>query len=99
VLEATERLLELTFLRHIPLWSTWATIRKLLILSTIYKLSLCQVYYTAAFVHAEVKEDMYIDIPCGFRKPGKVLKLKNLLNELQQTPSNFFKYLKSKFAS
>jgi Reverse transcriptase (RNA-dependent DNA polymerase) len=77
---------------------SWTTIRTLLILSTIYNLSSCQVDYTAAFVHAEVKEDIYIDMPRGFQKPGKVLKLKKSLYGLRQSPRNFFEHLKSKFA-
>ena len=69
---------------------SWITIRTLLILSTIYNLSSCQVDYTAAFVHAEVKEDIYIEMPHEFQKPGKVLKLKKLLYGLRQSPHNFF---------
>ena len=40
---------------------------------------------TAAFVHTDVEKDgnIYVEMPHGFRKQGKVLKLKNTLYGLQ----------------
>ena len=47
---------------------------------------------------AEEKErsGVYIEMPRGFREPGKVLKLKRSLYGLKQSPRNFFLHLKSK---
>jgi len=74
----------------------WTMVRMMLILSVILALSTRQVDYTAAFVHAPMEEDVYIDMPRGFSEPGKVLKLKKLLYGLKQSPRNFFQFLKSK---
>jgi hypothetical protein len=74
----------------------WTTVRLMLILSVILGLSTRQVDYTAAFVHAPMEEDVYIDMPRGFSKPGKCLKLKKSLYGLKQSPRNFFQHLKGK---
>ena len=89
----------------------WTTIRLMLVLSIILNLSTCQVDYTAAFVHVPIDKDpewetlseeqrnrsgVYIEMPRGFRQPGKVLKLKRSLYGLKQSPRNFFLHLKSK---
>jgi len=68
----------------------------MLVLSTILGLSTHQVDYTAAFVHAPMEEDVYVDMPRGFSEPGKVLKLKKSLYGLRQSPRNFFQHLKGK---
>jgi Reverse transcriptase (RNA-dependent DNA polymerase) len=67
--------------------------------------------YTAAFIHAKIDCDtnwdslsdkdkcqsgVYIEMPCGFMQPGKVLKLKRPLYGLKQAPCNFYLHLKSK---
>jgi hypothetical protein len=43
-----------------------------------------------------MEEDVYIDMPRGFSKPGKCLKLKKSLYGLKQSPRNFFQHLKGK---
>ena len=50
---------------------------------------------TAAFLHADLdeKEKVYVRMPQGFRKNGKVLKLKKTLYGLKQSPRMFWKYL------
>jgi hypothetical protein len=50
---------------------------------------------TAAFLHAELdeKEKVYVEMPLGFRQPGKVLKLKKTLYGLRQSPHAFWKFL------
>jgi hypothetical protein len=50
--------------------------------------------YTAAFLHAPIKEDVYIDMSRTFLQPGKVLKLNHCLYGLKQSPRNFFLHLK-----
>lgn len=89
----------------------WQTVRLMLILSIILGLATKQVDYTAAFVHADIDRDpnwdnmteeqrsrsgVYIHMPRGFMKPGKVLKLKKSLYGLKQAPRNFFLHLKAK---
>ena len=56
---------------------TWTTVRLLLILTVVLGLKSKQVDYTAAFVHAPVEEDIYVEMPRGFETPNHVLKLKN----------------------
>jgi hypothetical protein len=90
---------------------SWTTVRLLLILSVQLSLATKQVDYTSAFVHADTdkppdfdqltpeekeRSGVYVEMPRGFAKPGKVLKLKKSLYGLKQSPRNFFHYLKSK---
>ena len=74
---------------------SWTTVQLLLILSILLGLSTRQVDYTAAFLHAPIKEDVYVECPRGFSSPGKCLKLKKSLYGLKQSPRNFFEHLKS----
>ena len=50
---------------------------------------------TAAFLHADLNEDekVYVEMPLGFRKKGKYLKLKKTLYGLDQRPRMFWRYL------
>jgi hypothetical protein len=88
----------------------WTTVRLLLIVSIILGLKTCQADYTAAFVQAPIdqppewdkmseeekaKSGVYVDMPRGFKQPGKVLKLKRSLYGLRQAPRNFFQHLKT----
>jgi hypothetical protein len=72
---------------------TWTIVQILLIMSSILGLATTQVDYTAAFVHADVGEDVYIEMPKSFGKPGIVLKLRKSLYGLKQSPRNFFHHL------
>ncbi|KAG7341235.1 reverse transcriptase RNA-dependent DNA polymerase [Nitzschia inconspicua] len=49
----------------------WTTVRLLLILSQVLGLASQQVDYTAAFVHAPIQEEVYVQMPRGFSEPGK----------------------------
>jgi hypothetical protein len=71
----------------------WTIVGILLILSSILGLATTQVDYTAAFVHADVGEDMNIEMPNSFGKPGIVLKLCKSLYRIKQSPRNFFHHL------
>ena len=73
----------------------WTTVRMMLILEILLKLKSKQGDVTAAFLHADVgkDEDIYVEMPLGFRKKGKVLKLKKTLYGLRQSPREFWKYL------
>ena len=90
---------------------SWTTVRLLLILSVQLSLATKQVDYTSAFVHADIdkppnfhmmtkdeqdRTGVYVDMPRGFSKSGKVLKLNRSLYGLKQSPRNFFLFLKSK---
>jgi hypothetical protein len=92
----------------------WQTVRLMLVMSLLLGLSTRQVDYTAAFVHADIDKDpnwenmteeerrrsgVYIDMPRGFAKHHKVLKLKKSLYGLKQSPRNFFLHLKEKLES
>jgi hypothetical protein len=68
----------------------WTTVRLMLVLSAILKLHTKQVDYTAAFLHAPIEEDVYVDMPRTFQQPGKVLKLNRCLYGLKQSPRIFF---------
>ena len=81
------------------IWSpvvSWTTVRLMLILSAQMELASRQVDYTAAFVHAPIDSEIYVEMPRGFTKPGKVLRLKKALYGLSQAPNLFFNFLKSK---
>jgi hypothetical protein len=41
---------------------------------------------------------VYLELPKGFKQPGKVLRLKKSLYGLIQSPRNWFLHLKDKFA-
>ena len=77
----------------------WSTIRLLLMTSIMMGLATSQVDYTCAFLHAPIEEEVYCEMPRGFRKAGKVLKLKRSLYGLRQSPKNFFEHLKGKLLS
>ena len=73
----------------------WTTVCMMLILEILLQLKSKQGDVTAAFVHAELdeKEQVYVEMPLGFRQKGKVLKLKKTLYGLRQSPRAFWKYL------
>jgi len=49
-----------------------------------------QVNYTAAFLHAPVSEDIFVELSRNFKISGKVLKLKTSLYGSKQSSRNFF---------
>lgn len=49
---------------------------------------------TTAFLHAPLEEEVFVEMPRGYRQPGKVLRLNRCLYGLKQSPKNFFEYLK-----
>jgi hypothetical protein len=73
----------------------WTTVRLMLILEILLDLKSKQGDVTAAFLHGELGEDekVYVKMPLGFRKAGKVLKLNKTLYGLRQSPRVFWKYL------
>ena len=53
---------------------------------------------TAAFLHADLdpEEEVYVNMPKGFERKGKVLKLKKTLYGLCQSPRAFWTYMVEK---
>ena len=89
---------------------SWTTVRLLLMLSAHLDLATRQVDYVAAFVHSplpapagyetmsdeeKLRSCTYVDMPRGFRKEGKVLRLNKALYGLKSAPKAFFSHLKS----
>jgi hypothetical protein len=88
----------------------WQTVSIMIIISILLDLKTIQVDYTAAFLHADIDKDhnwermsdaereksgVYVEMPRGFAKPVKVLRLQKSLYRLKQAPRNFFLHLKS----
>jgi hypothetical protein len=73
----------------------WTTVRLMLILEILLQLKSKQGDVTAAFLHGELGPDekVYVEMPLGFRKKGKVLKLKKTLYGLRQSPHAFWQCL------
>ena len=73
----------------------WTTVRLMLILEVLLDLKSKQGDVTAAFLHAHLDEDekVYVEMPLGFKQPGKVLSLRRTLYGLRQSPRAFWKYL------
>jgi Reverse transcriptase (RNA-dependent DNA polymerase) len=76
--------------------TNWMTVRLMLTLSMIFGLYTKQVDYTAAFIHAPIDGDVFVEMPRGFSQKGKCLKLKKSIYGLRQSPRNFFQHLKGK---
>ena len=70
----------------------------MLILEVLLELKSKQGDVTAAFLHAKLEDNerVYVEMPRGFRKEGKVLSLKSTLYGLRQSPRAFWKYMVEK---
>jgi hypothetical protein len=51
-----------------------------------FDLKLLQYDVINAFVNAELKQDVYMQMPPGYRRPGLILKLQKALYGLRQSP-------------
>ena len=67
----------------------WITVRTLLILSLYLGLSSAQLDYVAAFTQSSIEEDVYVEMPRGYKEDGHVFKLNKCLYGLRQSPKNF----------
>jgi hypothetical protein len=67
----------------------------MLILEILLQLKSKQGDVTAAFLHGKLgpNEKVYVEMPLGFRKQGKVLKLKKTLYGLRQSLRAFWQHL------
>ena len=70
----------------------------MLILEVLLGLKSEQGDVTAAFLHADFEEgeEVFVEMPRGFRQDGKVLKFKKTLYGCRQSPRAFQKYLVAK---
>jgi len=79
---------------------SWSTIRMLLCLSLQYGWFTKAVDFANAFVHEEIKEDVYVSLPTifqddsGVQNKELVLKLKKSLYGLAQSPKAWYDCLK-----
>ena len=78
------------------------SIRVLFALASIYKLYVHQMDVKTAFLNGDLKEEVYMEQPEGFRVPKKehlVCKLKKSLYGLKQAPRQWYKKFDSFMAS
>ena len=71
----------------------WTTVRMMLILATQLNLATYSADVSCAFLHSDIDSEVYVEMPRGFQKEGKVLKLLKSLYGLRQSPRLFWKYL------
>lgn len=72
----------------------WSTVRLLLILTVTLSLETKQVDFTLGFIHAPLHDEVYVQMPRLYEKPGHVLRLKRSIYGLKQSPLNFFNRVK-----
>ena len=77
----------------------WTTVRMILILATQLGLKTWSADVSCAFLHSDIDSEVYVDMPRGFTKPGKCLKLRKSLYGLRQSPRLFWKYLANSMES
>lgn len=78
----------------------WDTIRLILGLAAQRGWSVYQLDVKSAFLHGELKEDVYVEQPKGFESQvdsGKVYKLKKALYGLRQAPRAWYSRIESYF--
>ena len=71
----------------------WTTVRMMLVMAATQGLRTTQIDFTNAFVQADIKEDVYIELPAGFDSPidgDYILKLNKNLYGLCQAPKSWF---------
>jgi Reverse transcriptase (RNA-dependent DNA polymerase) len=64
----------------------YKTLRVLLSITAHFDLELEQLDVPSAFLNAELDEDIYMELPDGFKQPGMIVKLKKALYGLKQGP-------------
>ena len=75
----------------------WSTVRLMLILSIVYNLHTRQVDYVNAFCQSDINNDVFIELPRGYRHNNDVdcvLKLNKSLYGMSDAPLMFFEHLK-----
>ncbi|KIJ41161.1 hypothetical protein M422DRAFT_172542 [Sphaerobolus stellatus SS14] len=77
----------------------FTSIRTLLALTTELDLEIHQMDVKTAFLNRDLKEEIYMNLPPGFRKPGVIWKLKKGLYGLKQASREWYKKLCTEFES
>eukprot|EP00984_Skeletonema_dohrnii_P020648 scaffold10125_cov108-Skeletonema_dohrnii-CCMP3373.AAC.4 len=65
----------------------------MLILATQLDLKSYSADVSCAFLHSDIDSEVYVEMPRGFKQPGKCLRLLKSLYGLRQAPRLFWKYL------
>jgi hypothetical protein len=73
----------------------YKTLRVALALAAKMDMELNQLDVPSAFVRAELNEEVYMEMPDGFKIPDTVCKLEKSLYGLKQSPRNWYKLLSS----
>jgi hypothetical protein len=71
----------------------WTTVRMMMVMTATLNLKTTQIDFSNAFVQADLKESVYIELPAGFRSPNGddyTLKLNKNLYGLCQAPKTWF---------
>lgn len=64
----------------------YKTLRVLLSLAAIFDYEIKQFDIVTAFLHAPIKEELYMELPEGYDEPGMVVKLKRAVYGIKQAP-------------
>ena len=75
----------------------FTSIRTLLALAARQDLELHQMDVKTAFLHGDLNEEIYMNLPPGFRKPNMVWKLKKGLYSLKQASREWYKKICTEF--
>ncbi|KAL2125978.1 hypothetical protein VTI74DRAFT_2034 [Chaetomium olivicolor] len=75
------------------------SLRTTLALAARFDLELIQFDAVNAFVNAKIDDEVYMEMPGGYRKPGRVLKLQKALYGLRQSPLLWQKELQATLVS
>jgi hypothetical protein len=73
----------------------YKTLRVALALAAAMDLEINQLDVPSAFVRADLEEEVYMEMPEGFREPGMVCLLEKSLYGLKQSPRNWYRLLSS----
>ena len=65
---------------------SWNTVRMLLALEVHLGLASCQVDYTSAFVHADLSDEVYVEMPQRFWKDGRFYDLRKVCMACNRVP-------------
>jgi hypothetical protein len=69
------------------------TFRALMAIAAALDLEIIQLDAANAFLNSDIDEEVYIECPEGFKRPGKVLRLLKALYGLKQAPLLWYQHL------
>jgi Reverse transcriptase (RNA-dependent DNA polymerase) len=73
----------------------WATVRIILIIAVALGLYTRQIDFRNAFVQSWLPKPIYLEMPQGFERPGKVLKVKKSLYGDKRAPKLWLQHLRA----